>query len=129
MVSSLTCARPELSVRVDVGDASTTRTCRAVGDGFAVGVAVGDAETVAVEDVVARLTSEVEQADSSERCTVAAVVTVEEDVQVYALAERREGVWTDLRQPLEPVLTTWEDVRSGIVHAALDLLAAAGVTS
>lgn len=124
-----TSTRPQLSVRVDVGDESTTRTCHVAEGTFDVGTARGTYESVAVEDVVARLTSEVEQADSSERCTVAAVVSVEEDVQVYALAERREGVWTALRQPLEPTPTTWEDVRSGIVLAALDLLTVAGVTS
>ena len=128
-MTGVTCARPELSVRVDVGDGSTTRRCHAEGADFVLGVADGPDETVTVEDVIARLTGEVERAGASERCAVAAVITVEEDVQVYALAERRDGVWTDVRQPLEPVPTTWEDVRSGIVLAALDLLAAAGVPS
>ncbi|CAM2854464.1 MULTISPECIES: hypothetical protein [Dermacoccus] len=124
-----TSTRPQLSVRVDVGDESTTRTCHVAEGTFDVGTARGTYESVAVEEIIAHLTCDITAAGPDATCAVAAVVTADEGIHVYALAERRDGVWTDRRQPLKPVETTWEDVRSGIVLAALDLLAAQGVTS
>lgn len=124
-----TSTRPQLSVRVDVGDESTTRTCHVAEGTFDVGTARGTYESVAVEEIIAHLTYHITAAGPDATCAVAAVVTAGEDLHVYALAERCEGTWTDRRQPLEPVPTTWEEVRSGIVMAALDLLAAAGVSS
>lgn len=123
-MSSDTPAQPVLSVRVDAAAESITRVCRFDGDAFS----IEQSQSVVVvptDDVVDTLTREVGQSADATDAALAAIVAFGDDVLVYALAERRDGEWTDLRHALQPVATTWEDVRSGIVLATADLISAA----
>lgn len=123
-MSMQTLDAPALTVRLETPAGAVTRMCRFAGNTFTVAQA-GSWSNVPAEDVVDVLTQEITQAAPEDAVTIAAVMTVDEQVFVHALAERREGGWTDLRHALEPVVTTWDDVRAGVVTAMMTLMTAA----
>lgn len=116
---------PVLSVRLETPAGATTRTCSFGGDGFLVDED-GVRSHVAVDQVVDVVTREVASSASEDDVTIAAVVTCAGQVFVHALARRRDGDWIDLRHALDPVATTWEDVRAALVGATVTLMTADG---
>lgn len=124
MVSVQTPDAPVLSVRLESPAGSTTRTCRFVGDGFTLDED-GASSRVPAHNVVDVLTREtVPPTPDEDDLTIAAVITADGEAFLHALAHRRDGGWTDLRHALDPVATTWDDVRAALVGATVALMTA-----